>query len=78
MKDAGGMGGRRGSKVEKLGTAPLKTKRRREINVEELIKKFDTSNLNLKDDWVEWLKNTSVQLLRDSPSHILFACSSVA
>ena len=42
------------------------------------MKEFDTSKCSIEADWIEWLKKTSHQLLKQSPSPILHACSTVA
>jgi len=52
--------------------------RRYLIDMEVLMKDFDTDKISIEADWNEWLKKTSFQLLKQSPSPILFACSSVA
>jgi len=43
-----------------------------------LMKEFDASKCSIKEDWIEWLKKTSIELLRQSPSPVLYACSSLA
>jgi hypothetical protein len=37
---------------------------RTEVNINDLIASFDTSKCHIADDWTEWLKNTSHQLLK--------------
>jgi FKBP12-rapamycin complex-associated protein len=34
------------------------------LYAEELMTKFDTSQRSLKDEWLEWMRNTSVELLK--------------
>lgn len=36
----------------------------KKIEPDELVSKFDTEQRKLKDEWVEWMRNTSVELLR--------------
>lgn len=50
---------------------------RTEVNIIDLINSFDTSKCHIADDWTEWLKNTSHQLLKQNPSPVLFACASL-
>ena len=52
--------------------------RKKYVNFEQLLKEFDTSKCSIEADWIEWLKKTSHQLLKQSPSPILHACSTVA
>jgi len=42
------------------------------------LKEFDTTKCSIKEDWDEWLNKTSFLLLKESPSPILYACSTVA
>jgi len=42
------------------------------------MKDFETDKLSIEADWIEWLKKTSYQLLKQSPNPILYACSTVA
>jgi len=48
------------------------------IDIELLMKDFDTDKIAIEADWNEWLKKTSFQLLKQSPNPILYACSTVA
>jgi FKBP12-rapamycin complex-associated protein len=48
------------------------------LDSEELMSKFDTSTRTLKDEWIEWMRNTSVELLKQSPMLVLSPCSSIA
>jgi hypothetical protein len=46
---------------------------------EDLLKEFDNyNNCKIHDDWIDWLKKTSYHLLKQNPSPLLYACSSVA
>ena len=38
----------------------------------------DASQKSTRDDWVEWMRRFSVELLKESPSHALRACASLA
>ena len=45
----------------------------------EMIKNyFDTSSKTLKEEWVEWMRKSSIELLAKSPNPILYSCSSFA
>lgn len=45
----------------------------------ELVKGlFDVSNNALKEDWEEWLSKTANQLIRNSPSNVLYSCRTFA
>ncbi|EEB07941.2 phosphatidylinositol kinase Tor1 [Schizosaccharomyces japonicus yFS275] len=39
---------------------------------------WETSQKLTRDDWQEWIRRLSVELLKESPSHALRACSSLA
>jgi hypothetical protein len=52
--------------------------RKNNIDIETLMKDFDTEKLSIEADWNEWLKKTSYQLLKQSPNLILFRCSKIA
>lgn len=44
------------------------------INQELLKNAWDSSKQRTKEDWQEWLRRLSIQLLKESPSHALRAC----
>lgn len=48
------------------------------IDIGMLMHEFDTDRLAIEADWIEWLKKTSYQLLKQSPNPVIFACSIVA
>lgn len=52
--------------------------RRGIIQLGVLVHEFDTGRLAIEADWIEWLKKTSYQLLKQSPDPVIFACSIVA
>ena len=39
---------------------------------------WECSQRSTKDDWHEWIRRLSVELLKESPSHALRACASLA
>lgn len=48
------------------------------IDYDVLLKEFDTSNKILKEDWIEWYRKSSVELLKQSPYPVLWGCHSFA
>lgn len=48
------------------------------INQQQLKKAWETSQRSTRDDWTEWMRRFSVELLKESPSHALRACASLA
>eukprot|EP00842_Homolaphlyctis_polyrhiza_P006138 jgi/Hompol1/6525/HPOL_002279-RA len=45
---------------------------------QQLKKAWEVSQRSTKDDWNEWIRRFSVELLKESPSHALRACASLA
>lgn len=64
--------------IDKLSMAREQEERRLQIDIESLLKDFDTEKLSIEADWNEWLKKTSYQLLKQSPNPILYICSKIA
>ena len=54
------------------------TSQRLPVNQQHLKSAWDTSQKSTKDDWQEWMRRFSVELLKESPSHALRACASLA
>ncbi|KAH9264533.1 hypothetical protein BASA83_012004 [Batrachochytrium salamandrivorans] len=48
------------------------------VNQQQLKKAWETSQRSTRDDWQEWIRRFSVELLRESPSHALRACADLA
>ena len=48
------------------------------VNQQQLKKAWEASQRYTKDDWQEWIRRFSVELLRESPSHALRACATLA
>ena len=48
------------------------------VNQEHLKLAWDTNNRSTKEDWVEWIRRLSLELLRNSPHQALRACLSLA
>lgn len=52
----------------------------KKLPVNQLVLKntWDCSQQRTKEDWQEWIRRLSIQLLKESPSHALRACSGLA
>ncbi|TID15752.1 hypothetical protein CANINC_004281 [Pichia inconspicua] len=48
------------------------------VNAETLRSAWDCSSMRTKEDWQEWMRKLSIELLRESPSHALRACTALA
>lgn len=48
------------------------------VNEQSLSRAWDTSKRSTKEDWAEWIRKFSVELLRESPSPALRGCVHVA
>ena len=48
------------------------------VNQEHLKNAWDASQKSTKEDWQEWMRRFSVELLKESPSHALRACAGLA
>lgn len=48
------------------------------VNQQQLQKAWETSQKSTKEDWHEWIRRFSVELLKESPSHSLRSCASLA
>eukprot|EP00834_Sanchytrium_tribonematis_P001859 NODE_49_length_31687_cov_0.791123.p1 type:complete len:2184 gc:universal NODE_49_length_31687_cov_0.791123:15256-8705(-) len=48
------------------------------VNQQQLKKTWEASQRSTAEDWQEWIRRLSVELLKESPSHALRACSSLA
>ncbi|ORY05502.1 FAT-domain-containing protein [Neocallimastix californiae] len=48
------------------------------VNQQHLKKAWEASQRSTKEDWMEWLRRLSVELLKESPSPALRACASLA
>ncbi|QLQ82667.1 hypothetical protein HG537_0H04300 [Torulaspora globosa] len=63
--------------TKEVGEAASSSKK---LPVNQLVLKntWDCSQQRTKEDWQEWIRRLSVQLLKESPSHALRACSGLA
>jgi FKBP12-rapamycin complex-associated protein len=48
------------------------------VNQNQLKKAWEVSQRSSKDDWQEWIRRFSVELLKESPTHALRACATLA
>lgn len=62
---------------EEASPADVTTKKLR-VNQQQLQMAWDTSQRTTRDDWMEWLRRLSLELLKESPSHALRASASIA
>ncbi len=63
---------------EKMEDAPLAEATKMTVNQQHLKQAWDTSRISTPDDWREWLRRMAVEFMRESPSHALRACRSLA
>ncbi|KAL4492653.1 hypothetical protein ABPG73_010202 [Tetrahymena malaccensis] len=50
----------------------------RTIKTEKILKVFDTHSNQSKEDWIQWMRKTSIEMLKESPNLILSACHQLA
>lgn len=62
---------------DEASPADVTTKKLR-VNQQHLQMAWDTSQRTTRDDWMEWLRRLSLELLKESPSHALRASASIA
>ncbi|KAJ3067743.1 phosphatidylinositol kinase- protein kinase tor1 [Podochytrium sp. JEL0797] len=48
------------------------------VNQNQLKKSWESFQRSTKEDWAEWMRRFSVELLKESPSHALRSCASLA
>ncbi|CAG8552522.1 7121_t:CDS:10 [Diversispora eburnea] len=65
------------ARVEDTPAAETNTKKL-PVNQQHLKNAWECSQRSTKDDWHEWIRRLSVELLKESPSHALRACASLA
>lgn len=54
------------------------TAKKLKVNQHQLKLAWDTSQRSTRDDWLEWMRKLSLELLKESPSHALRASASIA
>ncbi|KAL9940634.1 hypothetical protein V8E36_000122 [Tilletia maclaganii] len=62
----------------KAPEAPVADLQQMQVNQQHLKQAWDTSKVSTADDWREWLRRMAVEFLRESPSHALRACRTLA
>ncbi|CAG8699893.1 7091_t:CDS:2, partial [Ambispora leptoticha] len=65
------------SKAEETPAAEASAKKL-PVNQQHLKNAWECSQRSTRDDWSEWIRRLSVELLKESPSHALRACASLA
>ena len=64
--------------LDKADEAPHAEASKMVVNQLHLKAAWDTSRVSTAQDWREWLRRVAVEMLRESPSHALRACRSLA
>jgi hypothetical protein len=70
-KSGGGGGGGGDVGAQQTNPTPL-------VNPHRLREAWDTSQITTEDDWLEWMRRFSLELLRESPDPALRVCATVA
>ncbi|KAF2738156.1 hypothetical protein EJ04DRAFT_574120 [Polyplosphaeria fusca] len=68
---------RYGEDDEDMNPAEILTKKLA-VNQQHLKQAWEASSKTTKEDWVEWIRRFSVELLRESPQQALRACTPIA
>ncbi|KAI9320096.1 armadillo-type protein [Dichotomocladium elegans] len=68
----------RDTKGDETPSADLSTAKKPPVNQQHLKKAWEASQRSTKEDWMEWIRRLSVDLLKQSPSHALRACGLLA
>ena len=48
------------------------------VNQQHLKQAWDTFQVNSKEDWNDWARRLAIELMKESPSHAIRACVSLA
>ncbi|CAO1620752.1 unnamed protein product [Jaminaea pallidilutea] len=72
------LGPTEGGLEDKTEDAPLAEATKMSVNQLHLKQAWDTSKVSTAEDWREWLRRMAVEFMRESPSHALRACRSLA
>lgn len=64
--------------LDKSEDAPLAEASKMSVNQQHLKIAWDTARVSTAQDWREWLRRLAVEFMRESPSHALRACRSLA
>ena len=77
LENAVGAFDRTNALTKEASKISLEQHKRHIVETEILLREFDVSKCHVPDDWYDWLKKTSHQLLKQNPSPILYACSTL-
>ncbi|ORZ13215.1 armadillo-type protein [Absidia repens] len=61
-------------KGDETPSADLSSSKKQPVNQQHLKKAWEASQRSTKEDWMEWIRRLSLELLKQSPSHALRAC----
>ncbi|KAI7879884.1 FAT-domain-containing protein [Lichtheimia hyalospora FSU 10163] len=61
-------------RADETPSADLSAAKKPPVNQQHLKKAWEASQRSTKEDWMEWIRRLSVELLKQSPSHALRAC----
>ncbi|KAI8062483.1 armadillo-type protein [Gongronella butleri] len=64
----------REGKGDETPSADLSSAKKQPVNQQHLKKAWEASQRSTKEDWMEWIRRLSLELLKQSPSHALRAC----
>ncbi|KAI9272821.1 armadillo-type protein [Phascolomyces articulosus] len=64
----------RDPKGDDIPSADMSAAKKPPVNQQHLKKAWEASQRSTKEDWMEWIRRLSVELLKQSPSHALRAC----
>eukprot|EP00736_Rhodelphis_marinus_P007859 Rmarinus@m.12108 len=73
-----GMAGINPTSDEKLAAPDVEPVRKMHVNQDNLKKAWEASQRSTKEDWVEWMRRLSINLLQNSASPALRSCSGLA
>ena len=48
------------------------------VNQQHLKEAWDVSQTSTREEWLEWIRRLAVEFMKESPSHALRACKSLA
>ncbi|OLL26279.1 Phosphatidylinositol 3-kinase tor2 [Neolecta irregularis DAH-3] len=65
------------SRIDEASSAEA-TSKKLPVNQQHLKTAWEASQRSTKEDWQEWFRRLSVELLKESPSHALRACATLA
>jgi FKBP12-rapamycin complex-associated protein len=50
----------------------------KKVNGDAIKNEFDTSHKIMKEDWNEWMRRCSVEMLKHTPNPVIMSCFSIA